>query len=219
MSSFLSSTISRTQGAVAAFTGESDYQLGDLTRSTVLWMTGDRRPFPRVDKTAYEQPEALVRISNVQGVVAMLVGSDECPPVVGQLRISPQQVEFVPEPASPPLPFPAILPMGMVADVELPIQLGYRPATLTLILRDFRALSFIFETMDEALLVFQSVAALAFPPEWRFRHVFRIPYGGIGSARRGWPMYDLKQEFTRQQISGSGWRLTTANQVYALCDT
>jgi len=68
-----------------------------------------------------------------------------------------------------------------------------------------------------------TLANLAFPLSYGnpiFATTFRLPAQKVGTnSRRGWELYDFQREMRRLGVPGDGWRITRANESYALCPT
>jgi len=126
------------------------------------------------------------------------------------------------------------VPMGCIEEAKMETHQTVTGATefkMKLQTKDFRNLTFLFNSSDDSNNVQQAVAAFSYPGNptllFAFRHAEEMWMSkACPQAADGWQIYDPSAEFARMGVEtelipspASPWRISTLNAEYDLCAT
>ncbi|XP_053329601.1 myotubularin [Spea bombifrons] len=145
-----------------------------------------------------------------------------CPfngPIKGSIHVTNYKLFFKGEETEPLMKFS--VPLGVIGRIEKmggASSRGENSYGLDITCKDMRNLRFALkQEVHSRKQIFEDLTKYAFPqshglPFFAYQNEEKFP-------ENGWTVYDPINEFRRQGLPNSKWRITFANQSYELCDT
>mmetsp|Transcript_17978 Transcript_17978/g.53248 ORF Transcript_17978/g.53248 Transcript_17978/m.53248 type:complete len:836 (-) Transcript_17978:78-2585(-) len=104
--------IRKTGDAVRVMTGEEDFHLGSTIRCAASWVTGDKRPYPKLPTDGPDSHRKKVAFLKDVRLSALSYPGTSCRPVAGDISLTDRYFVFTPRAAA------AVFPPGEHANIS-----------------------------------------------------------------------------------------------------